>query len=122
MAGNTLGTMFRITTFGESHGPGIGCVIDGVPAGIPLAESELAAALARRRPGQALTSPRREPDHPRILSGCHGGRYETSLGTCARGGRVGCEWAKRNCGATMVQSKCVTRLRAPLISHSTTKS
>ena len=75
---NTFGEYLRLTTWGESHGPGIGCVFDGVPAGIELSEEAIAAALARRRPGQPLTSPRREPDTPRILSGWFEGR---TLGT-----------------------------------------
>jgi len=71
---NTFGEYLRVTTWGESHGPGIGCVIDGVPPGIEISEGAIAAALARRRPGQALTSARSEPDRPRILSGWHEGR------------------------------------------------
>ncbi len=75
---NTFGEYLRMTTWGESHGPGIGCVFDGVPAGIPLSEESLVEALARRRPGRELTSPRNEPDLPRILSGWFEGR---TLGT-----------------------------------------
>jgi len=71
---STFGEFLRVTTWGESHGPGIGCVIDGVPPGIAVSEEAIAAALARRRPGQALTSPRSEPDTPRILSGVFEGR------------------------------------------------
>lgn len=79
MAGNTLGRAFVVTTFGESHGPAVGCVVDGCPAGVPLAEETIAAALARRRPGQgSLSSPRREADVPQILSGVWGG---LTLGT-----------------------------------------
>ena len=70
MAGNSFGTLFRFTTFGESHGPAIGCVIDGVPPMIPLAESDLQVWLDRRKPGQnRFTTQRREPDIARILSG-----------------------------------------------------
>ena len=70
MAGNSFGTLFRFTTFGESHGPAIGCVIDGVPPLIPLAEPDLQVWLDRRKPGQnRFTTQRREPDEARILSG-----------------------------------------------------
>ena len=75
---NTFGEYLRMTTWGESHGPGIGCVFDGVPAGVPLSLESLENALARRRPGQELTSPRNEPDTPKILSGWYEGR---TLGT-----------------------------------------
>ncbi|MGE3164471.1 MAG: chorismate synthase [Planctomycetota bacterium] len=75
---NTFGEFFRVTTWGESHGPGIGVVIDGLPPGVPIAIDEIAAALRRRRPGAPLTSPRAEPDAPEILSGVFEGR---SLGT-----------------------------------------
>lgn len=77
--GNTFGRMFRVTTFGESHGGGVGCVIDGCPPGLALSEADLAPDLARRRPGQSrLTSPRREADEVEILSGVFEGR---TLGT-----------------------------------------
>jgi len=70
MAGNTFGSLFRFTTFGESHGPAIGCVIDGVPPLIPLAEADLQVWLDRRKPGQnRFTTQRREPDEAKILSG-----------------------------------------------------
>ena len=70
MAGNGFGQAFRFTTFGESHGPAIGCVIDGVPPRIPLAESDIQPALDRRRPGRSrLTSQRHEDDRVSILSG-----------------------------------------------------
>ena len=70
MAGNSFGNLFRFTTFGESHGPAIGCVIDGVPPLIPLAESDLQHWLDRRKPGQSrFTTQRREPDEVKILSG-----------------------------------------------------
>jgi chorismate synthase len=70
MSFNTFGHMFRFTTFGESHGPAIGCVIDGCPPGIPLTEAEIQADLDRRRPGQSkFVSRRKEPDTVRILSG-----------------------------------------------------
>ncbi len=70
MAGNSFGSVFRFTTFGESHGPAIGCVIDGVPPRLPLAEPDIQRWLDHRRPGQSsFTSQRREPDRVRILSG-----------------------------------------------------
>ena len=70
MAGNSFGTLFRFTTFGESHGPAIGCVIDGVPSRIPLAEADIQVELDRRRPGQSrFTTQRKEPDAVKILSG-----------------------------------------------------
>ena len=70
MSSNTFGTIFRVTTFGESHGAGLGCVIDGVPAGLRIDLDFLRAELARRRPGQSgMTTPRAEADEPEILSG-----------------------------------------------------
>lgn len=66
---NTFGHDFRIAVWGESHGEGIGLTLDGVPAGIPLAVEDFAADLARRRGGSPGTTPRREEDTPRILSG-----------------------------------------------------
>jgi chorismate synthase len=79
MSGNTFGSLFRITTFGESHGAGVGVVIDGCPPRIPLAVEEIQRELDRRRPGQsAITTQRREPDTVEILSGMHEG---VTLGT-----------------------------------------
>ena len=70
MAGNTFGQLFRITTFGESHGPGIGVVIDGCPAGLEIDPLLIQHELDRRRPGQSsLVSPRNESDRLQILSG-----------------------------------------------------
>ena len=70
MASNAFGTLFRVTTWGESHGEAIGCVVDGAPPRIPLAEADLQHDLDRRRPGQSRhTTQRREPDAVRILSG-----------------------------------------------------
>jgi len=70
MPGNAFGESFRFTTWGESHGPAIGCVIDGVPPLIPLAEEDLQVYLDARKPGQSkYTTQRREPDKVRILSG-----------------------------------------------------
>ena len=70
MSHNTFGHLFRVTTWGESHGPAIGCVIDGCPPRIPLEASDIQRFLDRRRPGQSrFTTQRREPDSVRILSG-----------------------------------------------------
>ncbi|KLK93175.1 chorismate synthase [Microvirga vignae] len=70
MSYNTFGHLFRVTTFGESHGPALGCVIDGCPPMIPLEASEIQAELDRRRPGQSrFTTQRQEPDQVKILSG-----------------------------------------------------
>jgi chorismate synthase len=70
MSFNTFGHLFRVTTFGESHGPAIGCVVDGTPAGIPLSEADIQPYLDKRRPGQSrFTTQRQEPDTVRILSG-----------------------------------------------------
>ena len=70
MSHNTIGHLFRVTTWGESHGAAIGCVIDGCPPGIPLAADEIQAFLDKRRPGQSrFTTQRREPDAVRIVSG-----------------------------------------------------
>ncbi len=70
MSGNTFGTRFRVTTFGESHGPALGCVIDGVPAGLPVSAEMIRQELDRRRPGQSdVTTQRQESDAVEILSG-----------------------------------------------------
>jgi chorismate synthase len=70
MSFNTFGHLFRVTTFGESHGPAIGCVVDGCPPRIPLCAADIQADLDRRRPGQSrFTTQRQEPDAVRILSG-----------------------------------------------------
>ena len=70
MAGNTFGQVFKVTTWGESHGAALGAVIDGCPPRLALSAAEVEAELARRRPGvQAYTSPRKEPDKVEILSG-----------------------------------------------------
>ncbi len=70
MPGNTFGNLFTLTTFGESHGPAMGAVIDGCPAGIHLTAADIQKHLDRRRPGQStITTSRSEPDHAQILSG-----------------------------------------------------
>ncbi|GAB1410518.1 chorismate synthase [Desulfovibrionales bacterium] len=83
MAGNTFGTVFRLTTFGESHGPALGGVIDGCPPGLALDQEQIQAELDKRRPGQggiAVTA-RTEPDQVRLLSGLFEGRTTgTSIG------------------------------------------
>jgi chorismate synthase len=80
MSGNTCGTLFRVTTFGESHGAALGCVIDGCPAGVPVSAEIIARELARRRPGgnSPASTTRREADEPEILSGVFEG---VTLGT-----------------------------------------
>jgi chorismate synthase len=75
MAGNSFGQLFKITTFGESHGPAIGVVIDGVPPKMPLSESDIQKDLDRRRPGQStITTQRKESDKAEILSGIFEGQ------------------------------------------------
>jgi chorismate synthase len=75
MSHNTFGHLFRVTTWGESHGPAIGCVVDGCPPGLPLSPASIQPWLDERRPGQSrFTTQRREPDEVRILSGVFEGR------------------------------------------------
>jgi chorismate synthase len=70
MSHNSFGHLFRVTTFGESHGPAIGCVVDGCPPGIALTDADIQADLDRRKPGQSkFVTQRKEPDRVRILSG-----------------------------------------------------
>jgi len=83
MAQNTIGTIFKVTTFGESHGTALGCVVDGVPAGIQIDEERIQAALDRRKPGQsfggknnASVTARKEDDKAQILSGIFEGKSE----------------------------------------------
>jgi len=74
MSHNTLGRLFRVTTWGESHGPAIGCVVDGCPPGIALSEEDIQPWLDKRRPGTSrFVTQRREPDQVRILSGVYEG-------------------------------------------------
>lgn len=76
---STLGTLFRVSTFGESHGLGVGAIVDGCPAGLSLSEADIQGQLDRRRPGQSdLTTPREEADQVTILSGVEDG---LTLGT-----------------------------------------
>jgi chorismate synthase len=75
VAGNTFGRIFAVTSFGESHGPALGCVVDGCPPGLALTEADLQMDVDRRRPGTSqFTSQRREPDTVRIMSGVFEGR------------------------------------------------
>lgn len=70
MSGNTIGKLFTVTTFGESHGVALGCIIDGCPPGIEISEKEIQVDLDKRKPGQSkFTTQRREPDQVQILSG-----------------------------------------------------
>lgn len=72
MAGSSFGTIFKITTWGESHGKGLGVVVDGCPAGLPLDENDIQKFLNRRKPGQSkFTTPRKEDDAVEILSLIH---------------------------------------------------
>jgi chorismate synthase len=75
MSDNSFGTLFRVTTWGESHGPAIGCVVDGTPPGIPLVEADLQQWLEKRKPGTSrFVTQRREPDEVKILSGVFEGK------------------------------------------------
>ena len=83
MSGNTFGSIFRVTTFGESHGVGLGVVIDGCPAGLSIDVDKIQAALDKRRPGAAVNgqksasvTARNEPDRAEILSGVFEGKAE----------------------------------------------
>src|SRR4051794_18051745 len=70
MSFNSFGHLFRVTTYGESHGPALGCIVDGCPPRLPISEEAIQAFLDRRKPGQSrFTTQRREPDAVRILSG-----------------------------------------------------
>jgi chorismate synthase len=82
MSGNTFGKLFTVTTFGESHGPALGAIVDGCPPGLPLSEADLQRDLDRRRPGTSRhTTQRREPDQVKILSGVFEGvTTGTSIG------------------------------------------
>lgn len=82
MAGNSIGQLFRITTFGESHGIALGCIVDGVPPGLELSEQDIQPDLDRRKPGTSrYTTPRREDDEVQILSGVFEGKTTgTSIG------------------------------------------
>ncbi|WP_444910228.1 chorismate synthase [Microbulbifer sp. TRSA005] len=75
MSGNTFGKLFCVTTFGESHGPALGCIVDGCPPGLEISEEEIQLELDRRKPGTSrYTTQRREPDQVKILSGVFEGK------------------------------------------------
>ena len=82
MAGDTFGLLFTVTTFGESHGPAMGCVVDGCPPGLQLTEADIQHDLDRRRPGRSRhVTQRQEPDQVKILSGVFEGQTTgTSIG------------------------------------------
>ena len=83
MTSNSFGQLFRFTTWGESHGPAIGCVIDGVPPLIPLTEADIQIYLDKRRPGQSrFTTQRQEPDKVKILSGVFEGKTTGTSISC----------------------------------------
>ncbi|MBE2893735.1 chorismate synthase [Spirabiliibacterium falconis] len=88
MAGNSIGQLFRVTTFGESHGVALGCIVDGVPPGLALSEADLQGDLDRRKPGTSrYTTPRREDDEVQILSGVFEGKTTgTSIGLLIKNG------------------------------------
>lgn len=88
MAGNSIGQLFRVTTFGESHGIALGAIVDGVPPGIELSEADIQPDLDRRRPGTSrYTTPRQELDRVRILSGVFEGKTTgTSIGLLIENG------------------------------------
>ena len=75
MSGNTIGQLFCVTTFGESHGPAIGCVVDGCPPGMSLSEADIQPELDRRKPGTSRhVTQRKESDTVEILSGVYEGK------------------------------------------------
>ena len=75
MSGNSIGHLFTVTSFGESHGPAIGCIVDGCPPGMLLSEHDIQPDLDRRRPGTSRhVTQRQEPDQVQILSGVYEGR------------------------------------------------
>ena len=79
MSGNTFGNIFKVTTFGESHGHALGCIIDGCPPNLEIDESDIQIELDRRKPGQSdVTTQRKEDDTVQILSGVFEGK---TLGT-----------------------------------------
>lgn len=86
MSGNTFGKLFQVTTFGESHGPALGCIVDGCPPGLELSEKDLQIDLDRRKPGTSkYTTQRKEPDKVEILSGVFEGKTTgTSIGLLIR--------------------------------------
>jgi chorismate synthase len=90
MSGNSIGRLFTVTTFGESHGPALGCIVDGCPPGLALSEADLQGDVDRRRTGTSqFVSQRREGDAVKILSGVFEGRTTgTAIGRCGKTVRV----------------------------------
>lgn len=88
MAGNSIGQLFKVTTFGESHGIALGCIVDGVPPNMALSEADIQPDLDRRKPGTSrYTTPRREDDEVQILSGVFEGKTTgTSIGLIIKNG------------------------------------
>jgi len=79
---NSFGTNFRVQIYGESHGKGVGIILDGVPAGISLSESDFLEDLARRKSGAKGTTPRIESDLPNLMSGVFNGFYDRRTVKC----------------------------------------
>src|SRR3989449_4484399 len=101
--GNTFGHLFRITTWGESHGGGVGVVVDGCPPRVELREADIQPDLDRRRPGQSrIVSPRKEPDKVQILSGTFEGR---TLGTPI------CLWVRNEDARPEAYTEMATKFR-----------
>ena len=101
--GNTFGQLFRITTWGESHGGGVGVVVDGCPPRVKLTEADIQPDLDRRRPGQSkIVSPRKEPDRVEILSGTFGGK---TLGTPI------CMWVRNEDARPEAYTEMATKFR-----------
>lgn len=88
MAGNSIGQLFKVTTFGESHGIALGCIVDGIPPNMTLSEADIQPDLDRRKPGTSrYTTPRREDDEVQILSGVFEGKTTgTSIGLMIKNG------------------------------------
>src|SRR3989449_6879704 len=101
--GNTFGHLFRITTWGESHGGGVGVVVDGCPPRVALTEADIQPDLDRRRPGQSrIVSPRKEPDRVQILSGTFEGK---TLGTPI------CLWVRNEDARPEAYTEMATKFR-----------
>ena len=100
MAGNTFGKIFRLTTFGESHGPAVGGIIDGMPPRVSVDTGAVAAMMARRRPGaSALSTQRNESDEVEILSGMADG-LDSSYATATTGRPTTGRWKPPTVRAT----------------------
>src|SRR5437667_8737204 len=100
---NSFGHLFRITTWGESHGVGVGVVVDGCPPRVKLTEADIQPDLDRRRPGQSkIVSPRKEPDRVEILSGTFGGK---TLGTPI------CMWVRNEDARPEAYTEMATKFR-----------